>query len=84
MNTSADEMLASGPSIQILQDEVALMHEVLVAARLVAGSNHISGNSIVRLRIALARYDGWLDDPDVRDDLVGRLLRIAKDLDHAG
>lgn len=85
-----DRMSVTRASIEILQAENALLKQVADAARTLSeclaglGFNSLSPTQFSlnqRLRTLLAQYDGWTDSPELRDDLVQKLLAIADDLE---
>lgn len=74
----------SKTAMDLLQAENALLHDVLRAARGVADIHFWHGEAMGALRTSLARYDGWTEDPEVRADLVEKLLAIVDDLQDGG
>lgn len=74
----------SRASLELLQAENALLHDVLDEARLyvLRGQPVGSSDSIASLAAAVARFDGWTDDPALEMHLIENLLAIAEDLEH--
>jgi hypothetical protein len=80
-------------TLECLQAELANLKEIEIAARNVAaGFNHeiapevnfecsVNADLMGILRQKLNRYDGWVDDPDVRDQIVDSLMDIVEELD---
>lgn len=79
-----DRISVSRVTMELIQAENAMLHDILVTARRVADISAWHGEDMFALRTALARYDGWTDDPEVRSELVQKLLAIVDDLDHDG
>lgn len=80
-------------TLECIQAELANLKEVEVAARNVAhGFYHeiapdpnfecnVNADLMGILRTKLNRYDGWLYDPDVRDQIIDSLIEIVRELD---
>lgn len=83
-NAPGQRLQVSRSALNMIQAENALLHDVLRAARMVADIRVWSGDKIADLRHALALYDGWTEDPDVRMELVEKLQAIVDDLDDGG
>ena len=72
----------SRAKMEMLQAENALLHDVLAAARdLLWPRMPGPQNTVWPLRTAIERFDGWLDNPGLRDEIVQKLLNIVDDLE---
>lgn len=78
--TPKETVTLSRAALEVMQAEIAALKEIEAAARRTIHYYH-RPDCIVDLRNAIARYDGWMENPDVRDEVVDRLLAIADALE---